>query len=172
MLAIACYFIADFSQRDACSFFLQLRLHPEKTRLIEFGRYAVERRNKRGQGQPETFNFLGFTHICGQTRKGAFTIKRKSIAKKMRAKLQEVKTQLLRCLHVDVKDTGRWLCQVVRGWFNYHAVPGNYPCLDQFRSAVQRLWLRTLRRRSQRPYRKAEDLSWYREWADLGLLIP
>ena len=71
-------------------------------------------------------------------------------AKKMRAKLQEIKTQLLRCLHVDMKDTGRWLRQVVQGWFNYHAVPGNYPCLDQFRTTVQRLWLRTLRRRSQR----------------------
>jgi RNA-directed DNA polymerase len=127
-----------------------LELHPEKTRLIEFGRYAAERRNKRGQGKPETFNFLGFTHICDKTRKGTFTIKRKSIAKKMRAKLQEIKTQLLRCLHGDVKDTGRWLRQVVQGWFNYHAVPGNFPCLGQFRTAVTRLWLRTLRRRSQR----------------------
>jgi group II intron reverse transcriptase/maturase len=127
-----------------------LELHPEKTRLIEFGRYAAERRNKRGQGKPETFNFLGLTHICGKTRKGAFTIKRKSISKKMRAKLQEIKTQLLRCLHGDVKDTGRWLRQVVQGWFNYHAVPGNFPSLNRFRTAVTRLWLRTLRRRSQR----------------------
>jgi group II intron reverse transcriptase/maturase len=127
-----------------------LELHPEKTRLIEFGRYAAERRTRRGQDKPEAFNFLGFTHICGKTRKGAFTIKRRSIAKKMRAKLQEIKTQLLRCLHGDVNDTGRWLRQVVQGWLNYHAVPGNFPCLDQFRTAVQRLWLRTLRRRSQR----------------------
>jgi group II intron reverse transcriptase/maturase len=127
-----------------------LALHPDKTRLIEFGRYAVERRSKRNDGKPETFNFLGFTHMCSQTRKGTFTIRRKSIAKKMRAKLQEIKAQLTRCLHVKMSDTGRWLRQVVQGWFNYHAVPGNFPRLDQFREAVEDLWRRALRRRSQR----------------------
>lgn len=127
-----------------------LELHPEKTRLIEFGRYASERRAKRGQGKPETFNFLGFTHICGKTRRGTFTIQRRSIAKKMRAKLQEIKARLTRCLHANVKDTGRWLRQIVQGWFNYHAVPGNFPCLDQFLTEVEGLWRRALRRRSQR----------------------
>ena len=127
-----------------------LELHPEKTRLIEFGRYAAERRAQRGQGKPETFNFLGFTHICGKTRKGAFTIQRKSIAKKMRAKLQEVKAELAKRLHAKVSETGRWLRSVVQGWFNYHAVPGNFPCLDQFLTEVQQLWRRAVRRRSQR----------------------
>jgi RNA-directed DNA polymerase len=127
-----------------------LELHPEKTRLIEFGRYAAERRAKRGQGKPETFNFLGFTHVCGKTRKGAFTIRRKSMAKKMRAKLQALKASLARRLHREVSETGGWLRSVVRGWFNYHAVPGNYPCLDQFLTVVQQLWSRALRHRSQR----------------------
>lgn len=127
-----------------------LELHPEKTRLIEFGRFAAERRAKRGQGKPETFLFLGFTHLCGKTRKGAFTIQRKSTAKKLRAKLQEIKASLARRLHEKVSVTGRWLRSVVQGWFNYHAVPGNFPCLDQFLTEVQQLWRRALRRRSQR----------------------
>ena len=127
-----------------------LELHPEKTRLIEFGRYAAERRSKRGEGKPETFNFLGFTHCCGKTRKGTFTIKRRSIAKRMRAKLQEVKQQLIRRMHCSVVEVGAWLRSVVRGWFNYHAVPGNRPCLDRFRTQVARLWLHVVRRRSQK----------------------
>ena len=86
--------------------------------------------SKRGQGKPETFDFLGFTHCCGTTRKGTFTIKRKSIAKRMRAKLQEIKMQLKRRMHGAVTEVGRWLRSVVRGWFNYHAVPGNIDCLD------------------------------------------
>ena len=127
-----------------------LELHPEKTRLIEFGRYAAERRSERGEGKPETFNFLGFTHCCGKTRKGAFTIKRRSIAKRMRAKLQEVKQQLIRQMHRTMIEVGAWLRSVVRGWFNYHAVPGNRQCLDQFRTQVARLWLHVVRRRSQK----------------------
>jgi len=127
-----------------------LELHPEKTRLIEFGHFAAERRAQRGQGKPETFNFLGFTHISGKMRKGAFTIQRQSMAKKMRAKLQEIKASLACRLHEDVSVTGRWLRSVVQGWFNYHAVPGNFPCLDQFLTDVQQLWRRALRRRSQR----------------------
>ena len=127
-----------------------LELHPEKTRLIEFGRFAAERRTKRGQGKPETFHFLGFTHLCGKTRNGAFTIQRQSMAKKMRAKLQEIKASLARRLHENVSVTGRWLRSVVQSWFNYHAVPGNFPCLDQFLTEVQQLWRRALRGRSQR----------------------
>jgi RNA-directed DNA polymerase len=127
-----------------------LQLHPEKTRLIEFGRFAADRRARRGQGKPETFNFLGFTHYCGTTRDGSFTIERKSIAKRMRAKLQEINLQLRRRMHDTVNELGWWLRSVVRGWFNYHAVPGNFRCLKQFRAQVERHWLRALRRRSQK----------------------
>jgi RNA-directed DNA polymerase len=127
-----------------------LALHPDKTRLIEFGRFAAERRAARGEGKPETFTFLGFTHHCAKTRGGAFTIRRKSNAKKIRAKLQEIKTRLSRCLHAKVRDTGRWLRSIVQGWLNYHAVPGNFPSLNQFLEAVEDLWRRALRRRSQR----------------------
>jgi RNA-directed DNA polymerase len=135
-----------------------LALHPDKTRLIEFGRYAAERRAKRGQGKPETFDFLGFTHIGGSTRKGTFTVKRKSIAKRMRAKLQALKAQLVRQMHLPMEYVGKWLRSVVQGWFNYHAVPGNSPCLDQFRTLVGHLWRRVLRRRSQ----KGDRWTWER----------
>jgi len=126
-----------------------LELHPAKTRVIEFGRFASERRMKRGLGKPETFAFLGFTHCCGKTRKGTFFIKRTSIAKRMRTKLQVIKAQLIRYMHVPVDVVGEWLGSVVQGWFNYHAVPGNRHCLDQFRTQVARSWLAVLRRRSQ-----------------------
>jgi group II intron reverse transcriptase/maturase len=161
-------FVMGFqSQVDAERFLRELRermeqfglqLHPEKTRLVEFGRYGAERREKRGEGKPETFNFLGFTHCCGTTRKGAFTIKRKSIAKRLRAKLQEIKQQLKFRMHSKVKEVGSWLNSVVRGWLNYHAVPGNIDCLDDFHTQVERLWLRILRRRSQ----KGRSWSWKR----------
>ena len=127
-----------------------LQLHPEKTRLIEFGRFAAQRREQRGEGKPETFDFLGFTHICGTTRKGMFIVKRKSIAKRMRAALQKIKMQLKQRMHDAVAEVGGWLRSVVRGWFNYHAVPGNINCLDEFHTQVQRLWRRVLRRRSQK----------------------
>jgi group II intron reverse transcriptase/maturase len=128
-----------------------LRLHEGKTRLIEFGRYAIERRHKRGEGRPETFDFLGFTHKCAKTRKhGWFTIHRHSMAKRMRAKLQEIKTELRKRMHQPVGETGRWLRSVVRGWLNYHAVPSNSRRIDRFVDEVTRYWLNTLRRRSQR----------------------
>jgi RNA-directed DNA polymerase len=127
-----------------------LELHPEKTRLIEFGRFAAERRSEAGLGKPETFSFLGFTHYCGKTRKGAFTIKRQSMAKRMRAKLLEIKAQLKRHMHSTVAEMGTWLRSVVRGWFNYHAVPGNSPSLGRFRNEVGRIWFGVLRRRSQK----------------------
>ncbi len=127
-----------------------LELHPEKTRLIEFGRYAAERRSKRGDGPPETFDFLGFTHISGTTRKGDFTIRRISSMKKLRTKLRELKDKLRRKMHQDVTQVGSWVLSVFRGWCNYHAIPGNSERLQQFRTAFQDLWLRALRRRSQR----------------------
>jgi group II intron reverse transcriptase/maturase len=126
-----------------------LELHPEKTRLIEFGRYAAERRSKRGDGPPETFDFLGFTHISGKTRKGEFTIRRISASKKLRNKLRELTKMLKRKMHDAPAEVGAWLSQVFRGWCQYHAVPGNSNRLQQFRTALQRIWRRVLRRRSQ-----------------------
>jgi RNA-directed DNA polymerase len=127
-----------------------LSLHPDKTRLIEFGRYAAERRRRRGQRKPDTFDFLGFTHCCGQTYAGAYAVIRKSIAKRLRAKLQEIKVELRRRMHATVAATGAWLQSVVRGWLNYHAVPFNYQRLEAFTREVGRLWRHTLRRRSQK----------------------
>jgi group II intron reverse transcriptase/maturase len=127
-----------------------LELHPEKTRLIEFGRYAEERRTRRGAGPPETFDFLGFTHISGKTRRGDFTIHRRTSRKKFQAKLADLKEKLSRRRHDDLSMVGAWLQGVFRGWCQYYAVPGNYARLRQFRDAIQVLWLRTLRRRSQR----------------------
>lgn len=127
-----------------------LELHPDKTRLIEFGRYAEERRARRGEGPPETFDFLGFTHISGKTRRGDYTIHRKTARKKFQAKLKDLKAKLSRSMHADIAKVGAWLRSVLRGWYQYYAVPGNYPRLQQFRDAIQALWLRALRRRSQR----------------------
>jgi group II intron reverse transcriptase/maturase len=127
-----------------------LELHPDKTRRIEFGRSAEMSRKRRGEGKPETFDFLGFTHICGKTRHGAFTVRRQTISKRMRAKLQEIKQQLRRRMHEPVPQTGKWLQSVVQGYFNYHAVPGNLDRLGDFRARVTRFWRRTLRRRGQR----------------------
>jgi RNA-directed DNA polymerase len=127
-----------------------LSLHPEKTRLIEFGRFAAERRKRRGLGKPETFNFLGFTFICGNSRSGAFQIKRKTRADRMRAKLREIRDVLRRSMHLPIPVQGKWLGRVVRGYFNYHAVPTNGRALHVFRHHVTDLWRRTLRRRSQK----------------------
>lgn len=146
--------LADLKERFAK---FDLELHPEKTRLIEFGRYAEERRFKRGAGPPETFDFLGFTHISGKTRRGDFTIHRKTSRKKFQAKLAELKEKLLRNRHADLSRVGGWLASVVRGWCQYYAVPGNYARLRQFRDAIQVMWLRTLRRRSQRGRRLTWD---------------
>jgi RNA-directed DNA polymerase len=127
-----------------------LSLHPEKTRLIEFGRFAAERRQRRGLGKPETFNFLGFTFICGKTRAGKFQIKRKTRADRMRAKLKMIKEEMWRRMHQPIPVQGKWLWYVVNGYFNYHAVPTNARALDVFRHRVTDLWRRTLRRRSQK----------------------
>jgi len=127
-----------------------LELHAEKTRLIEFGRYAEERRAKRGDGPPETFDFLGFTHISGKTLGGEFTIHRRTSRKKFQAKLAELKETLSRRRHDDLARVGEWLQSVYRGWCQYYAVPGNGARLQQFRAAIQVMWLRNLQRRSQR----------------------
>ena len=127
-----------------------LELHPDKTRRIEFGRFAETNRKRRGEGKPETFDFLGLTHMCGKTRRGAFKVRRQTISRRMRAKLQEIKQQLRRRMHDPVPQTGEWLRSVVQGYFNYHAVPGNLLRLGVFRKRVTRLWRRTLLRRGQR----------------------
>jgi group II intron reverse transcriptase/maturase len=127
-----------------------LSLHPDKTRLIEFGRHAADRRARAGLGKPETFKFLGFVFICGRSRKGKFQLKRKSRIDRMRAKLSKIKEELRRRKHQAIPLQGRWLAQVVRGYFAYHAVPLNFAALRAFRHYIQRLWLRTLRRRSQK----------------------
>ncbi len=127
-----------------------LELHGEKTRLLEFGRHAAARRRRRGIGKPETFAFLGFTFICGKTRRGAFQLQRKTQGKRMKAKLREIKVQLRRRMHASIPEQGRWLQAVVRGYFAYHAVPTNAKALGAFRHHVTNLWRRTLRRRSQK----------------------
>ena len=128
-----------------------LALHPEKTRLIEFGRFAAENRRERGEGKPETFTFLGFTHICGRKHwSGGFIVKRKTAAKRLRAKLREVRETLLRRRHEPIADLGKWLRSVMQGYFNYLAVPGNLVSLNVFRREAARSWLHALRRRSQR----------------------
>ncbi len=128
-----------------------LTLHPGKTRLLEFGRFASENRRKRGQGKPESFDFLGFTHICGTKfwSKG-FIVRRQTIAKKLRAKLQELKHTLMRRRHESIPEIGKWLRSVVRGYYNYHAIPGNIDALETLHREVARAWLHALRRRSQR----------------------
>ena len=128
-----------------------LALHPDKTRLIEFGRHAADHRKRRGESKPETFDFLGFTHLCGWTRKtGRFIVKRQTIRQRLTAKLHALKAALRHRWHVPVPPLGQWLRSVVQGWFNDHAVPGHMDRLHVFRSQVLRLWFRALRRRSQR----------------------
>jgi len=128
-----------------------LKLHEGKTRWIEFGRYAAERRHERGEGRPATFDFLGFTHQCAKTRsKGWFTIHRHSVAKRMRATLQAIKLELRKRMHAPLGETCRWLRRVVQGWLNDHAVPSNSQRIGRFVDEVTRLWLQVIRRRSQR----------------------
>jgi len=129
-----------------------LELHPEKTRLLEFGRYAAEQRRKRGEGKPETFNFLGFTHICGKSRKGRFLMTRQTIRKRMQAKLKAIQIELRRRMHEPLKEQGRWLRAVVDGHIRYYGVPGNWAALRIFRQQVERYWQRTISRRSQIGY--------------------
>ncbi len=127
-----------------------LSLHEDKTRLIEFGRFAAQTRARRGQGKPETFNFLGFTFICGNTRAGRFLVVRKSRADRMRAKLKEIKRELWRMMLLPIAEQGKRLWQVLSGWLAHHAVPTNFRALQMFRDQVTKRWRRSLSRRSQR----------------------
>src|SRR5438445_9392240 len=127
-----------------------LELHPEKTRLLEFGPFAAENRKKRGEGKAETFNFLGFTHICGKKRSnGRFTVLRQTIRKRLQAKLSEVKAELKRRMHDPIPAVGAWLRSVVGGHIRYYGVPMNQPALHRFRFQVGWLWHRALSRRRQ-----------------------
>ena len=147
-------FLADLRERFAK---FGLELHPDKTRLIEFGRYAGRNRQKRGEGKPETFDFLGFTHICGKTKNGRFWLRRITVSKRMRAKLREVKDQLKLRRHEPIPEQGRWLASVVRGHLAYYAVPGNIDAVAAFRTQATRHWFKALRRRSQKT-----SLTWAR----------
>jgi RNA-directed DNA polymerase len=154
-------FVLGFQSRHDAERFLRdlrerfhkfgLALHPEKTRLIEFGRYAARDRQKRGERKPETFDFLGFTHICGQKHdRGGFIVKRQTAKKRLRARLTALKQALLRRRHEPIVQQGAWLRSVLQGYFQYHAVPGNSVALEAFRTQAARAWLAALRRRSQR----------------------
>jgi RNA-directed DNA polymerase len=156
----ATHLVAGFEHEDDARRFLDamrarfeafaLSLHPDKTRLIEFGRHAAVRRERRGLSKPETFNFLGFTFICGKSLKGNFLLHRKSRGDRMRAKLQEIREELRQRRHQAIPLQGEWLRAVVSGYFSYHAVPTNGRAPTVFHYHVRRLWLRTLQRRSER----------------------
>jgi len=128
----------------------QLELHPEKRRLFEFGRHAAKNRKRLGLGKPETFDFLGFMHLCGKTKKGRFLVLRQTVRKRMQAKLQQVKIELRRRMHDPVPEVGEWLKSVVSGHFRYFGVPGNRHALAHFRFTVSNPWYEVLRRRSQK----------------------
>src|SRR5947207_2265661 len=127
-----------------------LSLHPDKTRLIEFGRFAANDRKLRGLGKPEPFTSLGFTFICGRSRRGNFQLQRKTRRDRMRGKLRDIKAELRRRMHQPIPEQGKWLRQVVAGHFAYYAVPSNSRALSAFRHYVTDLWRRTLRRRSEK----------------------
>lgn len=131
-----------------------LSLQREKTRLIEFGFFARLRRSRRGEGKPDSFDFLGFTHSCSTTRRGSLCLRRKPIAIRMRAKLAMIKSELKRCRHSSVPEQGQWLRSVLRGWLNYYGVPLSSRFLNVFRNLVSRMWFRSLRRRSQKARQK------------------
>jgi group II intron reverse transcriptase/maturase len=140
-------FLKEFQERLAK---FGLEIHPEKTRMIEFGRSAQANRKRRGEGKAETFTFLGFTHYCGTNSKGYFVVWRRTAAKRMRAKLQGIKQELRRKMHEPVGVVGKWLKRVVEGYYRYHAVPGNLGAMGTFRYRLCKLWRQVLRRRSQR----------------------
>jgi len=144
-----------------------LELHTEKTRLIQFGRFAAERRAAKGEGKPETFGFLGFTHICAKSSKGKFLLLRLPIRKRVQAKLKEIKEQLKIRRYTSIPEMGRWLRSVVSGWYRYYAIPNTSRYLGKFRRRVAWLWLRALRRRSQR-----SRMTWRRMYKLMAIWLP
>jgi RNA-directed DNA polymerase len=157
-------FLAELRERFAR---FGLTLHPDKTRLIEFGRFADPNRRARGDGKPETFNFLGFTHSCAKTRKGRFTVLRQTVRTRWQAKLRAVKTELRQRLHQPVPEQGAYLRAVILGHNRYYGVPLNGPALSAFREAMAQLWWRVLRRRSQ-----GNHLTWRRLGAYVARWLP
>lgn len=157
-------FLREFQERLAK---FGLEIHPEKTRLVEFGRFAQVNRKQRGAGKAETFTFLGFTHYCGTNSKGSFVVWRRTAAKRMRAKLQAIKQELRRKMHERVNVVGEWLKRVVEGYYRYFAVPGNIASLSLFRDRLCRLWRQVLRHRSQR-----RSLRWDRLRLTFNRWIP
>jgi RNA-directed DNA polymerase len=149
-------FLAELKERFAR---FNLELHPEKTRLIEFGRYAKERRKQKGKGRPETFEFLGFTHICGESRGGKFMVKRKTSGKRLKRKLQAVHQELKRRMHDPIPVVGEWLRQVMTGYFRYFGVPNNIATLSTFRFWIRKHWQRVLGRRSHKAKVSAERMN-------------
>ena len=135
-----------------------LTLHPGKTRLIEFGRYAQSNRKRRGMGRPETFDFLGFTHYCRETRNGRFGLGRKAIAKRMARFLKRIRQELIRRMHHEVHETGLWLGRVLNGWLNYYAVPTSFRYLRRCYFHLCWIWLCVLRRRSQKDKMSLADM--------------
>ena len=170
-------YVAGFEHRDDAERFLAdlrerlaeftLELAEEKTRLIEFGRFAAERRTSRGLTKPETFEFLGLTHICAKDRQGRFKLKRVTSKKKLRAKLHAIKNELQRRLHLPIPEQGRWLARVLQGHYNYYAVPDNSRALNTFRYRIVWHWYRALRRRSQR-----SRTTWERMWRLAARWLP
>jgi len=166
--------VAGFQYRsDAEQFLAELRgrfaefsleLHPEKTRLIEFGRFAAENRRRRGQGKPETFDFLGFTHCCDTTRNGKFIVLRQTQKKRMRRKLKEVKAELRRRLHDPIAAVGRYLRSVIDGHIRYYGVPRNGPALAAFTHLIRRLWWHSVQRRSQRHHGLGKRWHRFQRW--------
>jgi len=170
-------FVVGFEhERDALAFLSELRerfakfgleLHPDKTRILEFGRYAASNRARRGGGKPETFDFLGFTHICGKTRGGRFTVRRQTAKKRLRAKLSAVKAELRRRMTEPLAEQGRYLRAVLTGHARYYGVPGNGPALQAFRHQLSWLWGRSLRRRGNR-----RVLTWERHRRHVTRWLP
>src|SRR5215469_6858563 len=155
-------FLAELRERFA---HFGLQLHADKTRIVEFGRFAEQNRRQRGEGKPETFNFLGFTHICARTRKGHFTVLRQTMRQRQQAKLRALKEELQRRMHTPIREQGAYLRAVLAGHFRYYGVPMNGPALSAFQEAVGRQWWRILRRRSQKhhlPWRRMQR--YIRRW--------
>jgi len=169
-------FVVGFEHRDDAEQFLTslrerlarfgLTLHPDKTRLLEFGRHAAANRRARGEGKPDSFNFLGFTHSCASTRKGGFTVLRRTMRTRLQAKLKAVKLELRRRMHQPLPELGAYVGAVVRGHVRYYGVPMNYPPLFAFAKAVSRLWWRVLARRSQR------HVPWHRMKRHIARWVP
>ena len=184
MVRYADDFVLGFEHRSDAERFMEamrerfasfgLELHPAKTRVLEFGRFAQANRGERGEGRPETFDFLGFTHYCRTKRNGRFGLGRKPVPRRVRRTLQAVKAALWKRMHENPVQTGRWLGRVLRGWLGYYAVPTSSRSLQRFALDVMRLWLRILRRRSQRDVFAWERLAalCQRLWPRVSILHP